>query len=210
MQPVSLQAEFRNTGKGSARRLRQAGLMPAVLYGQGKAALSIAVKARDLERALQVGGRNALFSIELPDGADRTRTVVLKELQRHPARRGLLHVDFIEVSLTHRISVRVPLLVEGAEDVEREGLLVRHQTRDLEVECLPMEIPDHLTVSVTGMTAGDQVVAGDVAMPGDARLVSPPGEVVLSVVTARAAAEEPAEAPVEGPDEGAGEGEADD
>lgn len=204
MQPISLRAEFRESGKGAARQLRRTGLMPAVVYGPGKDALSIAVRARDLERALQVGGRNPLFSLELPPGDGPARTVVVKGVQRDPARRELLHIDFLEISLTHRITVRVPVVVEGSEGLEQENLLVQHQAREIEVECLPMEIPDHFTVAVDQRKAGDQVLVGDIPIPSGARLVSDPAEVVLSVVTARAA---PVESPAAAAEEAGGEGE---
>lgn len=184
MQPVRLEATVREVGTGISRSLRRNGRLPAVLYGQGKANLSLAVGTRELERAMQIAGKHPLVALEVEGHGPRT--AVVKELQRHPAHGRLLHVDFQEVSLAHRMSVRIPVLVQGTEELERLGLTVQHQSRELEVECLPLDIPEHLLVDVAGSTAGDLIRAANVPLPPGVSLFSDPEEVVLSIVLVRA------------------------
>ncbi|HSW10221.1 MAG TPA: 50S ribosomal protein L25 [Bacillota bacterium] len=197
MQPVQLEASVREVGKGASRSLRRNARLPAVLYGQGKANLSLAIGAREFVRVIQIAGKHPLVALEVKGHG--ARTAVVKELQRHPASGDILHVDFQEVSLAQRMSVRVPVAVQGTEELERQGLTVQHQSRELEIECLPMDIPDHLLVDVSASKAGVLVRAANIVLPPGVSLLSDPEELVLGVILARAtqAAEAPPAADAE-------------
>ncbi len=185
MQPVQLSAGVREAGKGISRNLRRNMRLPAVLYGQGKTSLSVSIGTREFERVMQAGGTHPLVALEVEGHG--SRTAVVKALQRHPATGSLLHVDFQEVSLTHRMSVRVPVLAQGTEELEGMGVAVQHQSRELEVECLPLDIPEYLVVDVGGLKAGDIIRAASVPLPPGVSLLSDPEEIVLGIVLARMA-----------------------
>ncbi|HCC33170.1 MAG TPA: 50S ribosomal protein L25 [Clostridiales bacterium] len=191
MQPVKLEASVREVGKGISRSLRRNARLPAVLYGQGRANLSLAVGAREFGRIMQIAGKHPLVALEVKGHG--ARTAVVKELQRHPASRDILHVDFQEVSLAQRMSVRIAVTVQGAEELERQGLTVQHQSRELEIECLPLDIPDRLLVNVSASKAGALIRAASIPLPPGVSLLSDPEELVLGVILARAA--QVAEAP---------------
>jgi large subunit ribosomal protein L25 len=193
MQPVRLEASIRGVGKGISRGLRRNARLPAVLYGQGKANLSLAVGAREFAKVMQMAGKHPLVALEVH--GHEARTAVVKELQRHPASGDLLHIDFQEVSLASRMSVRVPVIVQGAQELERQGLTVQHQSRELEIECLPMDIPEHLLVDVGASKVGTLIRAANIPLPPGVSLLSDPEELVLGVVLARVQA---AEAPAPG------------
>ncbi len=202
MQPLSMQAALRESGKGEARRLRRGGLVPGVVYGRGGPGVPVVVGLRELLRSVRSGGRHTLLALEGP--FEGPRTVVVKDIQYHPTGGGPLHVDFLEVSLSHRLTVAVPVFAQGVEALEEADLVVQHQARELEIECLPTEIPDHLTVDVRGLKPGDQLLAGEVPLPPGARMVSDPDTLVLSVLAARVApVEVPEEAPEPAPETGA-------
>lgn len=157
----TLRARSRDTsGKGAARQLRREGFVPAVVYGHGDETKSLTLDAHDFDRLLSrihVG----TTVVELEVEGDASRQVLIREIQRHPVRRDVLHVDFFHIRADEKISIDVPIhLVGDAKGVDEGGILqqVRHQ---LEIECLPTEIPDAFTFDVSGLEIGDSVHVGD-------------------------------------------------
>ncbi len=208
MPEITLAAETgRATGKRPAGRLRAQGKVPGVLYGHGMAPVTLAVDRRELRHVLTgSAGVNAVVQLQV-DGS--THPTVVKELQRDPVRRNVTHVDFIVVRMDEEITVDVPVVLEGEpKQVLSEGGFIEHSMATLAVVTTPRDIPDHITVDISGLAVGDVVRVSDLALPSGVTAAADPDAPV--VVAAGAAPAEP-EAVAEGEEgEGAeGEGSAD-
>ncbi len=193
---ITVAAETRTTrGKNEARRLRAAGSAPAVVYGIGKDTLTVAVSPKEVVRILHSKtGHNTIFTLAVKDGENTP--VMIVDWQRDPVKDTLLHVDMKRIDLTQRLIVKVPVHTLGEpEGVKLQGGLHEVITREIEVECLPNEIPEELTVDVSKLTMGQAVRASDVPLPGSVRLVSPPEAVISHIVAMKA---EEVAAPVAG------------
>jgi large subunit ribosomal protein L25 len=175
----------RETGSAAARRLRTAGAVPGVLYGHGMAPLSVAVERRDLRVALSgAAGVNTVLDLTV-DGT--VYPAIVKELQRHPVRRNVTHVDFIQVNLDEEITVSVPLrLVGEAKEVEQEGGLVDPAVDSIEVVTTPRHIPDEFVVDVSAMAMDTVIRLGDIPMPSGVMATGDPESPVVTVLTMRA------------------------
>jgi len=163
---ATLKAQPRSvSGKGSARQLRLAGLLPAVVYGHGDATKSLTINAHELGRLLS-RVRAATTVIDLQVEGDESRQVLIREVQRHPLRLHAMHVDFFHIRADEKIKVQIPVRLEGEPlGVEMGGIL--QQTRhDLEIECLPNEIPPAFTVDVSALNIGDSIHIGDIDAAG--------------------------------------------
>jgi large subunit ribosomal protein L25 len=184
-------------GKGAARKLRQAGRIPAVVYGRKRAAQSITVHPDSLQKLLRgEAGMNTLIDLSL-GGA--TTTVLVKGLQRDPVRGRYLHADFYEVDLTQKVTVSVPIhLIGKAAGIEMGGIL-DHPLRELLIECLAREIPQRIDVDVTALNVNDSIHVSDLRLaPGLA--IKTDGALAVASVVLPAAEEEatPAAATAEG------------
>ena len=193
---ITIAAEPRSTrGKNEARRLRAAGSAPAVVYGTGKDAVAVAVNPKEMVRILRSKtGHNTIFHLAIKDGENTP--VMIVDWQRDPVKDTILHIDMKRIDLTVRLVVKVPVHTLGEpEGVKLQGGLHEVITREIEVECLPNEIPDELTIDVSKLTMGQAVRASDVPLPGSVRLVSPPEAVISHIVAMKA---EEVAAPVPG------------
>lgn len=185
------------TGKNFNRRLRGRGLIPGIVYASGKKAVSVSVSPRKITEILHsASGENTLFDIEIEGKSHR---VILKEFQREPVKGQLLHADFFEVTLDKRIEVKVHIELVGTPvGVKNEGGLLDFVTRELQFECLPTDIPDKISVDVSGLELGRHLRVSEVTLPSDKITLLTEADVVIAhVVTPRAdvaAAEEEAEA----------------
>jgi large subunit ribosomal protein L25 len=184
---ITIAAELRTTrGKNEARRLRAAGAAPAVVYGTGKESLTVSINPKEVVRILHSKtGHNTIFHLAVKDGENTP--VMIVDWQRDPVKDYLLHVDMKRIDLTQRLIVKVPVHTLGEpEGVKLQGGLHEVITREIEIECLPNEIPEELTVDVSKLVIGQAVRASDVVLPGSARLVSPPEAVISHIVTMKA------------------------
>ncbi len=215
---IKLQVEPRErTGSRESRRLRSRGLIPGILYGRGAEPHAIAVPERDLRRALTGGsGMHTILDVVL-DGESATHASILKDFQQDPLRGKLIHVDLQEVRLDVAIIAAVTVILVGAEDAPgvREGGALSQVAREVNVEALPMEVPEHLELDVSAMVMGDTLRIADLAAHEGVTLLDDP-ETVLATLTMPTRVEEPEEEVVEGeeelepgeePPEGAAEGE---
>lgn len=181
---ISLEAREREgRGKNDARRLRAQGMVPAVLYGDGGGAGStvLAVPVKVVDYTLQHVGDNALYDLKLGDQDDATVRVV--DVQRNPVSGRLVHVDLAPVNMRERIVVTVPLTVAGADDSPgvTEGGVLDQVAYEVEVESLPGDIPQGLTLDVSGLQIGDNLTLADVELPEGVELISDPEEVAATV-----------------------------
>ena len=199
MAEIVVAAENRTeTGKNENRRLRTRGLIPGVLYGAKKEAVPLAVSPKEITSILRSKtGENTLFDLEI--GGSR-RKVILKEFQVEPIKGHLLHADFYEVALDKPIEVKVHIEVTGIPvGVKVEGGLLDHVTREVEVSCLPADIPEKITIDVSDLGMGKAVRVGDLKVPDKVTMLSEPDLVIVHVVAPRAEEEVAAAvAPVEG------------
>ena len=180
------------TGSGAARRLRSHGLIPGVLYGNGRAAQPFVVDERELRRALTGDhGLHAILDVAVEDGQKR-RPAVLKDYQVHPVRGNVLHVDLQEVRLDRPIQAQVAVELVGEPEGVTAGGVLTQAVRELTVEALPMEVPEHLSVDVSHLGIGDSLHLSDVAAPDGVTLLDDP-ETVLASVTQPTRVEVPEE-----------------
>ncbi|MEU1618523.1 50S ribosomal protein L25/general stress protein Ctc [Streptomyces sp. NPDC008238] len=196
MSEVKITAQLRTEfGKGAARRVRRAHLVPGVIYGHGQDPKHVTLPGHDLLLALRTP--NVLISLAI-DG-DGTELVIPKAVQRDPLKGFLEHVDLLSVKRGEKITVEVPVVTEG--ELAPGGNLLEHVLNALPVEAEATHIPEGVTVSVEGLEAGASVLAKDIVLPKGTTLAVDEDAVVLQVVAAQA------EAPAEGEGEAAeGEG----
>jgi large subunit ribosomal protein L25 len=196
---IVVAAESRtDTGKNVNRRLRTRGLIPGVLYGAKKEAVPVAVSPKEITSILRSKtGENTLFDLEI--GGSR-RKVILKEFQVEPIKGSLLHADFYEVALDKPIEVKVHVEVTGVPvGVKVQGGLLDFVTREVEVECLPADIPEKLTVDVSALEMNQSIRVADVPVPPKVTMLSDADLVIVHVVAPRAEEEvAAAAAPAEG------------
>jgi large subunit ribosomal protein L25 len=188
---ITLVAETgRSTGSPASRRLRATGRVPAVLYGRGAEPAPISVEWRDLRSALTTDkGLNALLTLKI-DGSS-TKAIV-KEMQRHPVRRDVLHVDFLAVDVDKPITTDVPLMLEGEpEKVIRDDGVVEQIVNVLIVTAKPDAIPGHIAVDVSDLEIGQHITVGDLQLPADVTTEADPEETIVTAkLTSLALAEE--------------------
>jgi len=178
------------TGKNSNRRLRRGGRVPGVVYGLDKPPFLVSVSPRRLGEILHLeSGRNTIFSLSLV-GEDQTRSAMIKELQRDPVTEEMVHVDFIRLDLETMLIVRVPVrLVEIPLGVKNEGGVMDFIHREVEVECLPKDIPEHVDVDVSELHINQNVAVSDIPVKEGVRIIDEPATVIAVVVPPRAEAE---------------------
>ena len=172
---VELREDF---GKGASRRLRAESRVPAVLYGHGQDPVHLSLPGHDT--ALAARNPNALLELVLPDG--ETHLALIKEIQRHPLKRSLNHLDLIIVKKGEKVEVEIPVVLTG-EPVSPSIAVVDLLTLTLSVDAL--NVPEQVENDVEGTEDGFQVFAGDVKLPGDAELINDPEILVVSVALPR-------------------------
>ena len=175
----------RSTGSPASRRMRTDDVIPAVLYGHGMTPLSVAVGRRDLRLALSgAAGSNTVLDLTV-DG--KVFPAIVKEMQRHPVKRNVTHVDFIQVNLDEAITVSVPLRLEGeATAVANGGGLVDPAVDSIEVTTTPRSIPDEFVVDVSTMQMDTVIRLSDIPMPAGVTATGDPEMPVVTVLTMRA------------------------
>ena len=204
---VELYANLREEkGKELNKKLRGAGLVPAVVYKKGEDTLSLKIANKDLFKALHTeAGENVIIKLHV-DGAKKKkdRTVVLKEVQKDPIKDYLLHVDFQEISLTETLKVKVPIAAKGeAIGVKQDGGVLQHVLWEAEVECLPTNIPEKIEVEVSNLKIGDALHVKDIQVPEDVKILDDLEGVVFSVEHPKKVEDlvaEPAEGAIEEPE----------
>jgi large subunit ribosomal protein L25 len=181
-------------GKNEARRLRQTGKVPAVLYGGKGAAITLALNAKQIGAILRSeSGHNTLFQVDL---GGKHEPAILKDWQVDPLSGKLLHVDLVRVAMDVRMRVKVPVHTFGEPaGVKQQGGVFEVVTREVEIECLPAEIPTEFKVDVSGLMLGKQLRAGELAIDSaKMKLITEPERVLAHVVALKVEEEKPAEA----------------
>lgn len=195
MREIIVTAEKRDgTGKGVARKLRRAGKIPAILYGNG-ASVPLAVEAPEFQKQLAGGAEGHLVRLRIA-GEATERAALVKEVQVDPILRQARHVDFQQVALDREVTTEVPVVLIGEENRSVDGGILSQVVRELSIACLPTQIPEHIAVDVSGLGIGESLSAADLQLPPGVRLVHEDAdETIVHVLVPAKQAEEAA--PVE-------------
>ncbi|MDP2928738.1 MAG: 50S ribosomal protein L25 [Candidatus Omnitrophota bacterium] len=185
MEKVILKVETREgSGKRIAKDLRNKKLIPAIVYKNGEDALKLQLAAKDLAEILHTkAGENVIVTLKISDAQtkEKDRTVVIKEIQREPIKSDILHVDFNEISLTEVLKVGVPLSAHGEPEGKKEGGTLEHIMWELQVECLPADIPEKIEIDVSKLKIGDAVYIKNIPVPEGVKIVMDPELIVMIV-----------------------------
>jgi large subunit ribosomal protein L25 len=191
MEKILVKADKRpELGKGGARSLRRAGMVPAVVYSEGNS-MPITVQGKQMTKLIYSGvGEHALITIELNEDGAKTseHPVLVKDYQRDPVSEDLLHIDFMEVSLEKLVNVTVLLDIIKQPMGIKMGGIMQHRLREVEVECLPTQIPDRIEINAESIEIGDSLHVSDLQVPEGVKIITDPSEVIL-LVSAPAAEE---------------------
>jgi large subunit ribosomal protein L25 len=179
MEEVTLVAEVRRgTGKSVARKIRREGKVPAIVYGLGTESTAVAVPARELQHILHTGGVNTLINLDL---TGNNELVLARQIQRHPVRHTLVHVDLIRVSRDVAIAAEVPIHLIGEPEGVRDGGLLEQVVFTLSVEAKPADVPQRIEFDVSGLNIGDHLSVADLVLPPGVTTTQEPEEQVAHV-----------------------------
>ncbi|HXI09353.1 MAG TPA: 50S ribosomal protein L25 [Thermodesulfobacteriota bacterium] len=183
MEQINLSAQPRPaTGKAAAGRLRRDDLVPAILYGQAiKGAISLTLNNKELEKVLHTAaGGNVLVNLDVQ--GDKLRTVMFKEVSRHPLKGSLQHVDLVEIQMDHKITVDVPVHLVGKAEGVAFGGIVQQEHRTVKIECLPTQIPASIDVDITKLGIGQSLHVSDMKLAEGVEVIDEASTTIVSVV----------------------------
>jgi large subunit ribosomal protein L25 len=186
---ITLVAEPRaSRGKNEARRLRVQGFTPAIMYGAGKDPVAVAVSPKEVTKILRSStGHNTIFNLSVKDG--ETTPVMIIDWEHDPVKENLLHIDLKRIDPSKRMTVKIPVHIHGeAKGVKIQGGLLEIANREVEVECLPDDIPEAFNVDVADLALNQAIRAGQLPMTASMKLVAPAETVIVHVVSLKAEA----------------------
>jgi len=201
MPTAQLSASTRNSsGKGAARKLRSAGQIPAVIYGHAREPQPLAVPTREFEKLLErVSAESTVIDLDVSGTVART---LIREIQRHPFKKQILHVDFQELVAGEKVTVEIPLVFVGTpEGVRLSGALLEQILHSIEVLVDPANIPNHIDVDVTNLAMGHSLHVNELSLPAGLEVLTEQDATVCAVVAPRAVVEETPAEGVEAPAE---------
>jgi len=211
LEKIDLQATVRKSvGNGPARVLRRSGQIPAILYGRGTEPVLLSVNTKDLEKILKKGNFGQfILNLVIQNGKKVTKPAMIKELQAHPLSGSLIHIDFYEIDMNRQIRVMVPVVIKGHSVGVEEGGMLNIVRRELEVFCLPGDIPESFEIDITELAIGDSIHLADVPMGENVEVDTDVNYTVVTVLSPKVEEEVAVEGEeeLEGAEEGA-EGEA--
>jgi large subunit ribosomal protein L25 len=184
MEEISLNAEARQEiGKGKVKDIRDKGYIPAVIYAEGKKANPLKVLHSELVRLVhhhRIEG--VVINLKLKGDLQKSRACLIKEIQYDPVHGDIVHVDFNEISLTKVIKINIPVVTKGeAVGVKQEGGSLEHILWEIEIECLPTDIPKEIEVDISQLKLGDSIHIKDLALPPKVKVLNDPGAIILTV-----------------------------
>lgn len=183
MSEMTIQVEKRErTGKGGSRESRRKGMIPGVVYGGGKDSVAIQLDRKTfVELMKKSDSENPIFRLQLSDSGQE-RHAILRDLQRDPLSRMVIHLDFQRIEMTQKVHVTAHIELVGiAVGVKTEGGLLEFITREVKIECLPGDIPNHLEVDISGLHVGQHIEAKDLQLPQGVTLFDDPEKVVVTI-----------------------------
>lgn len=186
MQKVEIQGEYRkNTGKGVARKLRGEGKIPGVLYSKG-GSTPLVLYPKEIQAILRsAAGENALITLNAKGEGVGKHVTILRDYQKDPLNGKILHADLFEISMTEPIEVKVMVEIIGdiPIGVKRDGGVFRHHVRELEIRCLPTNIPDHIQIDASNLAMGEMIHISDLSLGEGIELMGNPTQAIVSVTT---------------------------
>lgn len=199
MELIEINANIRTaTGNGPARTLRREGRIPAILYGSATDPVLLSVDLKELEQAFKTtASSQALLNLVVHDSKPYTKPVIVKELQTHPTTDTPLHADFYEIDMNRKITVSVPIVPVGKSSGVEAGGLLQSIRRELEITCLPNQIPAAIEVNVTDLEIGDSLHVKSIPLPEGTEIITETDFTVLTVVSAKVEEAEPEEEEIE-------------
>jgi large subunit ribosomal protein L25 len=198
------------TGNGPARDLRRGGRIPAVLYGPQTESVLLSVNVRELEQIIKKGNiGSAILNLVIQNGKKVTKTAMIKEFQSHPVSGQFLHIDFYEIDMQRKINVMIPITTKGKSKGVEAGGLLQIVRREIEVFCMPGDIPETFEIDVTDLDIGDSVHVDEILLGDNIEMAGDVNFTVVTVLSPKVeeVAEEEEEEVLEGEEEAA-EGEA--
>lgn len=187
MKRYKLNADVRTCKGHLVRRENQ---VPAVLYGRSMEAIQLSLPEATINHFVSHGSANALIDLAV---GDETYVVMLKDLQRNRIKGDIIHIDFYAVNLKQKLTATVPIHLQGEAEGVKAGGVMQHQAREVEVRCLPTEIPQGFDLDISALNIGDSLAVADLTAPEGVEILSPETEVIVSVLAPRMVEEEEAE-----------------
>ncbi len=179
------------SGKGGARETRRGGNVPGVLYGLSAEPVQLKINAREFDHLLQGSqGAHALLQLEFEDQPDLNGPAMIKDIQYHPVRDNVTHTDFLRVDMSKKIHTVVSIRFEGNSRGVIEGGVIDYQTREVEISCLPTEVPDAIVISIEEMDIGDSMHVRDLVIPENVELLTSGDRALAAVHAPRVIVEE--------------------
>ena len=186
-----LTGKIRQTnGKSATRKLRTDECIPAVVYGLNDN-VSLSINPKELRKLIDDKGRNVLIELKVDGDSAENRNVVLKEMQTHPLKPGWVHIDFLEIDISKKIKVKVPVFLVGVSPGEKQGGIVNQIIRALEIESLPNDIPEKFEVDMSGVELNQMVRVSDLNLGESVEVLNDPNDIVLNVHLEKVKEEEP-------------------
>ena len=167
-------------GKSAARKLRTDECIPAIVYGINDN-ISLSVNPKEVKKLIDAKGRNVLIELKVEGDSAENRNVVLKEFQTHPLKPSWLHIDFLEIDVSKKIKVKVPIELIGVSPGEKQGGHVNHIIRALEIESLPQDIPEKVEVQMGEIELNEMIRVSELKLDGSLTIVNNPNDVVVNV-----------------------------
>ena len=184
MEKIALKANVREgTGKSQVQKMRKQGLVPGIVYHRGEKSVPIAVVEKDINRILRsAANENVLIDLAIEGAKKKSRSVLIKEIQHHPVKRSILHVDFNEISLTEKIVVEVEVVGQGEPaGVKQEGGVLDHPLRQVKVQCLPVDIPAHIDIDISSLKLNGSVHVRDLVVSDKIKILTDPDALLFQV-----------------------------
>jgi large subunit ribosomal protein L25 len=166
------------TGKEAAKKLRQMGYIPAIIYGR-KGNRAVAVKAREFEKLFDKIGEHSIINLKIDQIGNAE--VIIKDFQLDPVRRNIVHIDFLEFERDKLLRTEVPIKILGTSKGVKKGGILETFVRDLEIECLPRNIPDFIPINIDSLDIGDSIHVRDIKAAEGIRIVDNPDQVVITI-----------------------------
>ena len=188
MELLELSANIRqNKGKGVSKALRRQGLVPGIFYGPKTAPLALSIESLEIDKIFKHTGSNqAPLNLKIKNGDTVKKTAMIKDLQVHPVSRKYLHVDFYEIAMDKKIQVKVPVELTGTAKGAEAGGTLQLITREIDVLCLPMDIPESITIDVSEMEIGDSIHVEKLPVPENVEIIADTDYTVVTVSSAMA------------------------
>jgi len=168
--------------KGELKKVRASGQIPAILYGE-KETIQLLLDLKKFKALLHKAGHNAIINMNISDGtSNKTKTVLLKEYQRNPISREIIHVDLFQLSMTKKIELSIPIILVGEAPGVKEGGVLTHIIRELKVKCLPTAIPEKISLDISNLQMGGTIAVKDLQIAEGIDVLVQPSQIVVNIV----------------------------